>query len=70
MKALRTFLATVAAAVLAAGCATTPADTAALAASIESIGHWSAGAPPARPGAAVADADKSALPVVSQAARR
>lgn len=69
MSFVRTLVSTVAAALLAAACAT-PADTAALAASIESIGQWSASAPPARPGATAAQTDTAQLPVVSQAARR
>jgi hypothetical protein len=72
MNALRTVLPTFAAALLAAGCATTATtvDTSALAASIESIGHWSASAPPSRPGVTAAAADRATSPVVSQAARR
>lgn len=69
MNALRTTLSTLAVALLAAGCATTQ-DAAALSASIESIGQWSASAAKPAPAAAPGDAQAAPLPVVSQAARR
>jgi hypothetical protein len=69
MSFVRTLVSNVAVALLAAGCATA-ADTAALATSIESLGQWSASAPPARSSATAAQTDTAQLPVVSQAARR
>jgi len=70
MTLVRTLIPTFAAALLAAGCATTPGDTAALAASVESIGHWGTHAAPARTQTIAAEADAAQLPVVSQAGRR